>query len=30
MLQDIKKVDYKIGPQKPAKGLKFFVETSLC
>ena len=30
MLQDIKKVDYKIGPQKPAKGLKFFVETYGC
>ncbi len=30
MLQDIKKVDYKISPQKPAKGLKFFVETYGC
>ena len=30
MLQDLKKIDYKISAQKPAKGLKFFVETYGC
>jgi len=30
MLQDLKKIDYKISAQKPAEGLKFFVETYGC
>jgi len=30
MLQNIKKIDHKISTQRPAKGLKFFVETYGC
>ena len=30
MLQEIKKTDHKISTQRPAKGLKFFVETYGC
>ena len=30
MLQNIKKTDHKISPQRPTKGLKFFVETYGC